>query len=144
MGTGGMENTADTTHAALSPVAIEAYRRDGAVCLRGCFSEWVEDLRRGVAHNMAEPGSVATEHRLDDGRGRFFEDYCNWQRIPEYRRGRTSRVSACTTTLRNRRSSRRWHTRKDRTSMSRPVSNSTCRTRAGMPPSSCQAASSRQ
>ena len=80
-----MENTADMTQAALSPSAIEAYRRDGAVCLRGCFSDWVEDLRRGVAHNMAEPGSVATEHRLDNGRGRFFEDYCNWQRIPEYR-----------------------------------------------------------
>ena len=64
---------------------IAAYRDDGAVCLRGLFADWVEPLRRGVARNMAEPGPVATEHRLDDGRGRFFEDYCNWQRIPEYR-----------------------------------------------------------
>ena len=64
---------------------IAAYRDDGAVCLRGLFADWVEPLRRGVASNMAEPGPVATEHRLDDGRGRFFEDYCNWQRIPEYR-----------------------------------------------------------
>ena len=64
---------------------VAAYRRDGAVCLRGLFRDEVEDLARGVARNMADPGPVATEHRLDDGRGRFFEDYCNWERIPEYR-----------------------------------------------------------
>jgi ectoine hydroxylase-related dioxygenase (phytanoyl-CoA dioxygenase family) len=62
---------------------IAAYRRDGAVCLRGLFRDWVAALREGVARNIADPGPVATEHRVDDGR--FFEDYCNWQRIPEYR-----------------------------------------------------------
>ncbi len=71
-----------------SPVAdveVEAYRRDGALCLKGHFADWVGPLRAGVERNIAEPGPVATEHKLDDGRGRFFEDYCNWQRIPEYR-----------------------------------------------------------
>ncbi len=63
----------------------EAYRRDGVVCLPGAFIDWLEPLRAGVDRNMAEPGPLASEHRLDDGRGRFFEDYCNWQRIPEYR-----------------------------------------------------------
>lgn len=64
---------------------VAAYRRDGAACLPGLFADWVEPLRAGVERNIAEPGPVATEHKLDDGRGRFFEDYCNWQRIPEYR-----------------------------------------------------------
>ena len=64
---------------------VAAYRRDGAVLLPGVFADWVESLRAGVERNIAEPGPVATEHKLDDGRGRFFEDYCNWQRIPEYR-----------------------------------------------------------
>ncbi len=64
---------------------VAAYRRDGAVCLRGHFTDWLEPLARGVERNIAEPGPVATEHKLEDNKGRFFEDYCNWQRIPEYR-----------------------------------------------------------
>jgi len=64
---------------------VAAYRQDGAIHLKGIFADWVEALRDGVERNIAEPGPVATEHTLNDGRGRFFEDYCNWQRIPEYR-----------------------------------------------------------
>ncbi len=64
---------------------VAAYRRDGAICLRGYFTDWLEPLARGVERNIAEPGPVATEHKLDDNKGRFFEDYCNWERIPEYR-----------------------------------------------------------
>ena len=69
----------------LSDQEVGQYRRDGAFCLRGRFVEWLEPLRRGVERNIAEPGPVATEHKLDDGKGRFFEDYCNWERIPQYR-----------------------------------------------------------
>jgi len=64
-----------------SPVTdgeVGAYWRDGAFCLKGIFADWVEPLHAGVERNIAEPGPVATEHKLDDGRGRFFEDYCNW------------------------------------------------------------------
>ena len=64
---------------------IAAYRRDGVICLRGRFVDWLDTVERGIERNMAQPGPVATEHKLDDGRGRFFEDYCNWDRIPEYR-----------------------------------------------------------
>ncbi len=68
----------------VSDEAVAAYRRDGALCLRGLFTDWLEPLRKGVARNLAEPGPIATEHDVA-GQGRFFEDYCNWQRIPEYR-----------------------------------------------------------
>ncbi len=64
---------------------VAAYRRDGVICLRGRFADWLETVEQGIERNMAEPGPIATEHKLDDGRGRFFEDYCNWDRIPEYR-----------------------------------------------------------
>jgi ectoine hydroxylase-related dioxygenase (phytanoyl-CoA dioxygenase family) len=64
---------------------IEDYRRDGAVVLRGVFTDWVEALRRGVESNMASPGPYGSENVLaGDGGGRFFDDYCNWQRIPEF------------------------------------------------------------
>ena len=65
--------------------AVATYRRDGAICLRGHFTGWIGRLERGVEANMAEPGPMATEHRAGVGAGRFFEDYCNWERIPEYR-----------------------------------------------------------
>ena len=63
---------------------VADYRRNGAICLRGCCGDWVAPLRRGVERNIAAPGPIYTDHRLDGG-GRFFEDYRNWQRIPEYR-----------------------------------------------------------
>jgi len=64
---------------------IEDYRRDGAVVLRAVFTDWVEALRRGVESNMTSPGPHGSENVLaGDGGGRFFDDYCNWQRIPEF------------------------------------------------------------
>ena len=34
---------------------------------------------------MAEPGPYAAENLHAHEAGRFFDDYCNWQRIPEFR-----------------------------------------------------------
>lgn len=65
---------------------VAQYERDGAVCVRRLFSqEWLEVLAAGLERNLAEPGPHA-KYYTDDGRpGFFFGDYCNWQRIPEYR-----------------------------------------------------------
>jgi ectoine hydroxylase-related dioxygenase (phytanoyl-CoA dioxygenase family) len=64
---------------------IAAFQRDGVICLRGGFAEWLEPLARGVARNLREPGPMATDNLSGGETGRFFDDYCNWQRIPEYR-----------------------------------------------------------
>ncbi len=64
---------------------IQAFREDGVVLLRGLFPEWVEPLRRGVDRNMAEPGPYVRQYRTEEGGPLFFGDYCNWERIPEYR-----------------------------------------------------------
>ncbi len=63
---------------------ITAYERDGAVCLRGVFADWVDTIAAGIERNMAEPGEYAAENLQDGDSGRFFDDYCNWQRIPEF------------------------------------------------------------
>ena len=34
---------------------IETYQRDGVVLIKGLWADWVEELRAGVARNMAEP-----------------------------------------------------------------------------------------
>jgi len=69
----------------LSPDTIADFRRDGACVLRGLFSPWVEILRAGVARNLAEPSADVKIYQGKSGAGRFVGDYCNWQRISEYR-----------------------------------------------------------
>ena len=64
---------------------IAAFERDGAVALKGYFADWVEVLRAGIARNMAEPSADVKIYKGKDGGGRFFGDYCNWDRIPEYK-----------------------------------------------------------
>ncbi len=65
---------------------IDAFRRDGAVLVRGLFADHVAAIREGIEANMAEPGPYAAENlRLGEG-GRFFDDYCNWSRIPQFER----------------------------------------------------------
>ena len=65
---------------------IATYRRDGAVCLRGLFAGWVDVIAAGIERNMREPGPYASENLKPGEQGRFFDDYCNWERIPEFRR----------------------------------------------------------
>ncbi len=63
---------------------IETYQRDGVVVLRGLFADHVPGLQAGVARNMADPGPYASENKKTGETGRFFDDYCNWTRIPEF------------------------------------------------------------
>jgi len=73
------------TDFALRDEDIEAFRRDGAVVLRGVFSaDWIETLAKGLDENVANPGTYIRGYSKDDGPGRFFGDYCNWRRIAEY------------------------------------------------------------
>jgi len=64
---------------------VERFQADGAIVLRGVFSDWVERLRSGVERDMASPGPFERTYRPQDGSAPFFQDFCNWQRIPEFR-----------------------------------------------------------
>ncbi|WP_282609000.1 phytanoyl-CoA dioxygenase family protein [Pelagibius sp. Alg239-R121] len=64
---------------------ITAYARDGAVHIPGLFAEWVDKIAAGIEHNMRAPGPYAAENVTDSDSGRFFDDYCNWDRIPEFK-----------------------------------------------------------
>ncbi|SFK81716.1 phytanoyl-CoA dioxygenase family protein [Shimia haliotis] len=63
---------------------IDSFQTDGVAIIRGLFADHLETLRAGVARNMAEPGPYASENKKSGETGRFFDDYCNWQRIPEF------------------------------------------------------------
>ncbi|WP_424984884.1 phytanoyl-CoA dioxygenase family protein [Microbulbifer sp. S227A] len=71
-------------HPMLTQQDIDTYRRDGVVLIRGLFADHVETLRAGIASNMAAPGPYASENRKAGHTGLFFDDYCNWERIPEF------------------------------------------------------------
>ena len=66
---------------------IERYQRDGVLLLRGAFAEWVERLRRGLERSLADPDAYRfpCESTRPGEPGRFFDNYCNWPLIPEYR-----------------------------------------------------------
>src|SRR5258708_8980510 len=65
--------------------AIDSFRADGAVLLKGYFRDWVDTLRAGIERNLAEPGPYQRVYTPQGSAGRFVGDYCNWARIPEYR-----------------------------------------------------------
>jgi quinol monooxygenase YgiN len=67
-----------------SPQQVADYQRDGAVYLPGLFKDWVEAISAGIERNMREPGPYASENLRAGDTGRFFDDYCNWERIPEF------------------------------------------------------------
>lgn len=64
---------------------ISNYQDNGVVVLRGIFSDWIPALCRGADFNAAHPSDNALIHGDDSNQGRFLEDFCNWQRIPEFR-----------------------------------------------------------
>jgi len=71
-------------HSLITQDHIDGYQRDGVVLINGLFKDHVEALRRGIETNMAEPGEYAAENLKTGEGGRFFDDYCNWRRIPEF------------------------------------------------------------
>lgn len=68
-----------------SAAEVDAYSTEGVTLLRDVFSDWIPTLKRGVDRNVAEPSERAIVHTSKSSTGRFLEDFCNWDRIPEYR-----------------------------------------------------------
>lgn len=60
---------------------IADFQLDGAVVVRGVFSDWLDVIGQGISINLSHPGEFASENEVGEGEGRFFDDYCNWQRI---------------------------------------------------------------
>ncbi len=63
---------------------VEDYQNNGVVVLRGVFNDWIPTLGKGADYNVENPSHRALIHSNDRHKGRFLEDFCSWQRIPEY------------------------------------------------------------
>ncbi len=70
-----------------NPVDIESFQQNGVVILREVFADWVESLRAGFDRNLQNPHAYRypCESLPEGSPGRFFDSYCNWDIIPEYR-----------------------------------------------------------
>lgn len=68
----------------VTPEEVAAFQNDGAVVVRGVFADWIDLMASGIAENMANPGTYASENAVSEGR--FFDDYCNWTRLPDFER----------------------------------------------------------
>ncbi|XP_068210028.1 uncharacterized protein [Palaemon carinicauda] len=65
---------------------VEEYQRNGAVLVKGVFdNKLVEKVRRGIDKNLKTPSKYGESLKARDGEGAYFDDYCNWQRIQEFR-----------------------------------------------------------
>ncbi|WP_425044610.1 phytanoyl-CoA dioxygenase family protein [Primorskyibacter sp. S87] len=73
------------THPLVSQEMIDTYQRDGVVLIRGLFAGQVDQLRAGIAENMANPGPYASNNEKQGHTGRFFDDYCNWTRLTDFK-----------------------------------------------------------
>ena len=82
----------------LDPSQVRDFETDGAILIKGLFSGWVHKIQTGIERNLAEPGPYAAENLNPHEPGRFFDDYCNWNRIAEFeevtRRSDVGRVAA--------------------------------------------------
>ncbi len=69
----------------LSNEEIDFYKNQGAIVIKKVFNPWINLLRTGFEKVLKEPGPNAREN-VKNEEGRFFEDYCNWQRITEFKK----------------------------------------------------------
>ena len=63
-----------------------SYKNYGAIVIKNVFEPWISTLQKGFDKVLANPGPHARENVKTKVQGRFFEDYCNWQRIPEFKK----------------------------------------------------------
>jgi ectoine hydroxylase-related dioxygenase (phytanoyl-CoA dioxygenase family) len=71
----------------IDALSIEAFQRDGAICIRQLFRpEEMQMLRLGIDANLENLSPRAKVASAADDPGRFVEDFCNWQDNENYRR----------------------------------------------------------
>ncbi|MFT2090230.1 phytanoyl-CoA dioxygenase family protein [Paraglaciecola sp. 2405UD69-4] len=71
-------------HPLITQAHINTFQQDGVVLIKGLFEGQIDIIRSGIDTNMQSPGPYAAENLNPGDSGRFFDDYCNWTRIPEF------------------------------------------------------------
>ncbi len=70
----------------LTDADVADFQRDGAIVVRQLLNtDELALLQSGIEANLAHPSPRAKIASRPDDPGRFFEDFCNWQSVPQYR-----------------------------------------------------------
>ena len=67
----------------LTKEEIDLYKNQGAIAIKNIFKPWIDLLRIGFEKAKRNPHA---RENVKNGKGRFFEDYCNWERINEFKK----------------------------------------------------------
>ena len=64
----------------------DEFQNNGVVLLKKIIDQkWIDELRKGVEHNFQNPSKYKCVYEEVNNQEIFYDDYCNWQRIKEYR-----------------------------------------------------------
>ena len=69
----------------LSEYQISKYKNDGVILVKEAFLPWIEKLKNGFQKVLDNPSFYGRENTSNKKKGRFFEDYCNWERVDEFK-----------------------------------------------------------
>ena len=70
----------------ISNSSIKNYNIDGVVVLRNIVNiKWINILKRGLRKNFQNPSKYKCVYEKNNKKELFYDDYCNWNRIDEYK-----------------------------------------------------------
>ncbi len=65
---------------------INEFSKFGVTVLRNIISEyWLKQIKIGIEKNFKNPSIYKCVYEKKNGKELFYDDYCNWKRIPEYK-----------------------------------------------------------
>ena len=65
---------------------IDNYKNNGVVVLRNVINKrWINVLKRGLKINFQNPSKYKCIYEKSYKKELFYDDYCNWDRIEEYK-----------------------------------------------------------
>ncbi len=65
---------------------INFYQEKGVVLLKNIISQdWLKKLEKGIKKNFKNPSKYKCVYEKNGTKELFYDDYCNWQRINEYK-----------------------------------------------------------
>ena len=65
---------------------IDAFQTNGVVLLKKIISNyWLEQLSIGIKKNFNNPSKYKCVYEKKENKEIFYDDYCNWQKINEYK-----------------------------------------------------------
>ena len=65
---------------------INRYNKQGVIVLRNIISKkWISILKQGLKKNFDKPSKYKCVYEKNNKKELFYDDYCNWKRITEYK-----------------------------------------------------------